>query len=174
MTFTAPRVSLIAALAKNRTIGRDNAMPWRLPEDLKRFKQLTLGHTVIMGRKTFESILAAMGKPLPGRDSVVITRSREWSSPGCRVAHSIEAALAVAENQKEAFVIGGAEIYALALPLASRLYLTEIERDFEGDAFFPKFNRADWLETSRESHYLDGNGSFDYHFVVYDRRTDRR
>src|SRR4029077_11550405 len=101
------RLTLIAALARNRAIGRDNTMPWRLPEDLRRFKRLTLGHAVIMGRKTFESI----GSPLPGRDNIVITRSRDWSPPGCAVVHSLDAALASVESRGEAFVIGGAQIY---------------------------------------------------------------
>jgi len=161
------RISIIAALARNRTIGRDNQVPWRVPEDLKRFKQLTLGHAVIMGRKTFESI----GTSLPGRDNIVITRSPDWERPGCRIARSFEAALALMQGSAEVFVIGGAEIYALALPLAARLYLTEIERDFEGDAFFPEFDRSRWREVSRESRVLDGAGGFSYHFVAYDPRA---
>jgi dihydrofolate reductase len=159
------RLTLIAALARNRAIGRDNAMPWRLPEDLRRFKRLTLGHAVIMGRKTFESI----GSPLPGRDNIVITRSRDWSPPGCAVAHSLDAALASAESRSEAFVIGGAQIYALAMPLAQRLYLTEIERDFDGDAFFPEYDRSAWREVSRERRVEGGAEGFGYAFVEYER-----
>lgn len=161
----AARVAIVAALARNRAIGRDNAMPWRLPEDLKRFKRLTMGHAVIMGRKTFESI----GTPLVGRNNIVITRSREWSPSGCVVAHSLESALAAAGDSQETFVIGGAQIYALALLHAQRLHLTEIDRDFEGDAFFPDYDRSRWREVSRERHTSSGPDGFDYAFVEYDR-----
>ena len=140
-------------------------MPWRLPEDLKRFRRLTIGHAVIMGRKTFESI----GTPLTGRNNIVISRSREWARPGCVVAHDLEAALAAVEASRDAFVIGGAQIYALALPHAQRLHMTEIERDFEGDAFFPEFDRSLWREVSRERHASSGNEGFDYAFVEYER-----
>lgn len=158
------RISIVAALARNRAIGRDNGMPWRLPEDLKRFKRVTMGHAVIMGRKTFESIGAA----LPGRSNIVITRSHDWTPSGCVIVHSLEAALSAVDESRTAFVIGGAQIYALALPLAQRLYLTEIERDFEGDAFFPQFDRSDWREVSRERH-AGGAEAFDYAFVEYER-----
>lgn len=161
------RVSIIAALARNRAIGRDNTMPWRLPEDLKRFKQLTMGHAVIMGRKTFESI----GSPLSGRNNVVITRSRTWSPSGCIVVHSLEAALAAAGGDGTAFVIGGAQIYALAMPYAQHLYMTEIERDFEGDAFFPELDPSRWREVSRETRASGGAEGFDYAFVEYERRV---
>jgi len=160
-------ISIIAALARNRTIGLNNAMPWRLPEDLKRFRRLTIGHAVIMGRKTFESI----GTPLTGRNNIVISRSREWSHPGCVVVHNLESALAAVEAPRDAFVIGGAQIYALALPHAQRLHMTEIERDFEGDAFFPEFDRSLWREVSRERHAAGGNEGFDYAFVDYERRA---
>jgi dihydrofolate reductase len=159
------RVAIIAALARNSTIGCNNGMPWRLPEDLKRFKRLTMGHAVIMGRRTFESI----GSPLAGRRNIVITRSRDWSRSGCLVARSLESALAAVGESMDAFVIGGAQIYALALPRAERLYMTEIERDFDGDAFFPEFDRSRWREVSRERHTLDGPRGFDYAFVEYER-----
>jgi dihydrofolate reductase len=161
------RVAIIAAVARNGVIGRRNRMPWHLPEDLKRFKRLTLGHAVIMGRRTFESI----GKPLAGRSNIVVTRSPDWTRPGCHAARSLEAALAAVHDREDAFVIGGAEIYALAFPLARRLYMTEIERDFEGDAFFPQFDRSRWREVSRESRVLGGAGGFSYHFVAYDSRA---
>jgi dihydrofolate reductase len=164
------QISVIAAMARNRTIGRDNAMPWRLPEDLKRFRRLTIGHAVIMGRKTFESI----GTPLTGRHNIVISRSRDWSSPGCTVVHTLEGALAAAGDSREAFVIGGAQIYALALPRAQRLHMTEIERDFEGDAFFPEFDRSLWREVSRERRTSDSDASFDYAFVDYERAAPAR
>ena len=142
-------------------------MPWRLPEDLKRFRRLTIGHAVIMGRKTFESI----GTPLSGRNNIVISRSRDWSLSGCVVVHTLEAALAAVETAREAFVIGGAQIYSLALPHAQRLHMTEIERDFEGDAFFPEFDRSLWREVSRERLASGGSESFDYSFVEYERRA---
>jgi dihydrofolate reductase len=166
VTLSLPPVSIVAALASNRAIGFGNAMPWRLPEDLKRFKRLTMGHAVIMGRKTFESI----GSPLSGRNNIVISRSRRRSFPGCVVVHSLEAALVEAADSAEAFVIGGAQIYALALPHARRLHMTEIARDFEGDAFFPEFDRSRWREVSREKHPSGGAEGFDYAFVEYERR----
>ena len=161
------RIAIIAAVARNGVIGVRNRMPWHVPEDLKRFRRLTLGHAVIMGRRTFESI----GKPLAGRNNIVVTRSPGWTGSGCRAAHSIETALAAVHAQQEAFVIGGAEIYALALPFACRLYITEIERDFEGDAFFPEFDRSRWREVSRDSRVLGGAVGFSYDFVAYDLRA---
>ena len=162
------RISIVAALARNRTIGRDNGMPWRLPEDLKRFKQLTLGHAVIMGRKTFESI----GSPLTGRSNIVVTRSSDWSRPGCLAVQSLAAAIAAVGPSGDAFVIGGAQIYALAMPRAERLYMTEIERDYEGDAFFPEFDRSRWREVSRERRTFAAAEPLNYAFVVYERAKD--
>jgi dihydrofolate reductase len=161
------RIAIIAAVARNGVIGLRNRMPWHLPEDLKRFRRLTLGHAVIMGRRTFESI----GKPLAGRNNIVVTRSPDWTGSGCRATHSIETALAAVQEQEAAFVIGGAEIYALALPFACRLYITEIERDFDGDAFFPEFDRSQWREVSREQRVLGGAVGFSYDFVAYDLRA---
>ena len=160
-----PRLTLIAAVAKNRVIGNGNALPWRLPEDLKRFKALTLGHPVIMGRKTWESL----GRPLPGRTNIVISRRVDFHAPGATSVGSLEAALAKAEatGTDEAFIIGGAEIYAQALPLARRLQLTEIDRDYAGDAFFPSLDPAEWHETERAAHHAAAN--FDYAFVTYER-----
>lgn len=169
MSSPIPRVSIVAALARNRVIGRDSRMPWHLPEDLKRFKQLTRGHAVIMGRRTFDAIIAAAGRPLPDRDNIVVTRSPVWIRPGCRATNSLDAALAAAQASAEAFVIGGAEIYALALPRAQRLYLTEIERDFDGDTFFPGFDRSGWCEVSRERRSIEGEEGFSYAFVEYRR-----
>ncbi len=165
------RLSIVAAVARNAVIGSGNRLPWSLPEDLKRFRRLTLGHAVIMGRKTFESIIATAGKPLAGRKNIVITRSPDWACSGCQTARSLEAALAAVHEPQDAFVIGGAEIYALALPVARRLYMTEIERDFDGDAFFPEFDRSGWREASRESRALGGPEGFVYHFVVYEPRA---
>lgn len=160
-----PRVSIIAAIAANGVIGSGNALPWRLPEDLKRFKALTLGHPVIMGRKTFESI----GRPLPGRRNIVVSRNPAFAADGCEAAGSLAAALASCTGTTdEAFVIGGAQIYADALPLADRLYLTEIRMDYPGDARFPAFDRSLWHEAGRERHQSESGIGFE--FAVYDRR----
>lgn len=164
----ALRITLIAAVARNRAIGAGNALPWRLPEDLKRFKSLTLGHPIIMGRKTWQSL----GRPLPGRTNIVVSRSAGLEAPGGSVAGSLEASLSMAANAgaDEAFIIGGAEIYAQALPFADCLQLTEIDRDFAGDAFFPAFDPAHWRETARESHHAhQAEADFDYAFVTYER-----
>lgn len=162
------RISIIAAVAANGVIGSGNALPWQLPEDLKRFKALTLGHPVVMGRKTFESI----GRPLPGRRNIIVSRNAVFSADGCETAASLDAALAsCAETTDEVFVIGGAQIYAEAMPLADRLYLTEIRMDFPGDAHFPVFNRQDWREASREKrHAADGT---QYDFATYDLQRRR-
>lgn len=161
-----PRISLIAALARNGVIGIENRLPWRLPEDLAHFKALTLGHPVIMGRKTFESL----GRPLPGRTNVVITRNPNYAPIGCLVADSIPSALALCADAAEVFFIGGAELYAQALPLAERLYLTEVGIDAEGDACFPDFDRGVFSEISRESHRGEKGDALDFDFVVYERR----
>jgi len=165
-------MTLIAAHARNRVIGRRNALPWRLPEDLRRFRSLTTGHPVIMGRKTYESIVAALGRPLPGRLNIVVTRSPGYAAPGCIVAASLEAAVAGAAPATEVFVIGGAEIYREALAGAYRLHLTEIDADFEGDAWFPDLPPGAWREVSRESHPPGPEFAHRYAFVVYERAAD--
>ena len=157
------RISVIAAMARNHVIGINNRLPWHLPEDLKHFKTLTMGHHIVMGRKTFESLPGV----LPGRTSVVITRSPVYQAPGCLVVNSIDNALAACKGDDEAFIVGGAELYAQALALADRLYLTEIQADYDGDARFPDFDRSQWREASREAHRsADG---LEYHFVTYER-----
>ncbi|MFN3716172.1 MAG: dihydrofolate reductase [Thiobacillus sp.] len=160
-----PRVSVIAALAKNRVIGIENRLPWRLPEDLAHFKALTLGHPVLMGRKTFESL----GRPLPGRTNVVITRNRDYRPEGCLVADSIPAALAACAEHDEVFFIGGAELYAQAIALADRLYLTEVDIDAAGDAWFPEFDRAAFREIERQSHTGRKADHLRFDFVTYAR-----
>jgi len=165
-TGMKPRVSLIVAMAKNRTIGINNTLPWHLPADLKRFKELTMGHHMIMGRKTFESI----GKPLPGRTTVVVTRNADYSVPGVIVANSLEAALAACGTDEEIFVIGGAELYRQAIDFADRIYLTEIDADISGDAHFTEFDRKLWQETERVNHAPDEKNVHSYHFVVYERK----
>ena len=153
-------VSLIAAMSTNRVIGRDNGMPWHLPEDLKYFKRVTSGKPVIMGRKTFESI----GKPLPGRPNLVITRDRDWHAEGVTVFHSLEAALAAARELEpdEIIIGGGAEVYKLALPYTDKMYLTYIHKTIEGDTFFPDFDEADWQETAREDRVSDTGLAFSW------------
>ncbi len=160
-----PHLSIIVAMASNRTIGINNTLPWRCPEDLKHFKALTMGHHMIMGRKTFDSI----GKPLPGRTTVVVTRNREWQIDGCIIAHSLEEAIAACTGDDEIFIVGGAELYAQALPLVDKLYITEIKQDVEGDAHFPEFNCADWQEISHEKRHQETPQLLEYHFVTYSR-----
>lgn len=146
------KLSLIVATAENNVIGKDNKMPWHIPEDFKHFKEITMGKPCIMGRKTYESILDQLGKPLPGRTSIVISRTG-YTHEGCISASSLEEAIekARAETDEEIMVIGGAQIYKLALPLADRIYLTRVHQAPEGDAFFPEFG-ADWKEIEFESH----------------------
>jgi len=157
------RIYLIAAVAKNGVIGAQGKLPWHLPEDLKHFKNLTLGHPIIMGRRTWESFAG----PLPGRESIVISRKAGYEAPGASVAATLEAAVAMCSGEPLAFVIGGAEVYAAALPLADGLILTEIERDFVGDTRFPAWDRKDWRETQRETHTSLEGMRFD--FVLYER-----
>jgi dihydrofolate reductase len=160
-----PRLVLVAAVAQNGVIGARGALPWRLPEDLKHFRQLTLGHTVIMGRRTWESI----GKPLPGRRNIVVTRRADFAAGGASVAPSLEAALARCAGEGVVFVIGGAGLYREALPRASRLILTEIHREYAGDVSFPEFDRRAWKETRREPRTSADGTRFD--FVVYEKTS---
>ncbi|BBJ00332.1 dihydrofolate reductase [Ferrigenium kumadai] len=160
------RLSILVAMAKNRTIGVNNTLPWRCPEDLKHFKALTMGHHMIMGRKTFDSI----GKPLPGRTTVVVTRDRNLKIEGCVMAHSLQDAIAACANDSEVFIVGGAEIYTQSLDLADTLYITEIQQDVEGDAHFPEFDRNVWQETAREVRSQQEPQPLEYHFVTYRRK----
>ncbi|HPF45412.1 MAG: type 3 dihydrofolate reductase [Alphaproteobacteria bacterium] len=165
------KTSLIVAAAENGIIGKDNDMPWKISSDLQYFKKVTMNKPVIMGRKTFESI----GKPLPGRLNIVITRDTSFNAEGVITAHSAEMALEVAKSMaevkglKEIMVIGGAQIYELCLPMADRLYLTRIHAEIEGDTSFPDLNPNDWLEYSRERHKAGEKDSHDYSFIVLDR-----
>ena len=171
MPETRPRLSIIAAVARHGVIGVQGRLPWRLPEDLRRFRSLTLGHPVIMGRKTYESIVSALGGPLPGRSNIVISRSTAFSAPNCSVADSIDNAVFLAARQpggEDSFVIGGADIYRLALPLATRMHLTEIDAEIEGDTYFPAFSRNHWTETLTEPG--GAQGDLRYRFVSYERR----
>jgi dihydrofolate reductase len=157
------RISIIAALARNNVIGLDNTLPWHLPEDLKRFRALTMGHHIIMGRKTFESL----SRLLPGRTTVIVSRNPGYAAGGAVVASSLQQAVAACGNDPEIFVIGGAELYREALSCAARLYLTEIEAEFNGDAFFPDFDRSVWKEALREKHISESGLSYSY--VILDR-----
>jgi dihydrofolate reductase len=158
-------LSVIAAVARNGVIGKDNALPWHLPADLKHFKALTSGHTVIMGRKTWES-LPEKFRPLPGRQNIVVTRNAGYVATGASVVTSLADAMAAATDP-EAFVIGGAELYQAALPLADRLQLTEIDMDYEGDTRFPALDPAQWRETARDAQRDEAG--LGYAFVTYAR-----
>ena len=159
-------VSLVAAVARNGVIGRSGAIPWRIPEDVERFKTMTTGHAVVMGRRTWES-LPERFRPLPGRRNVVVSSRSDWSPDGAERAASVEEALDLVDGDEHAFVIGGGEIYAAALPFADELLLTEIDAEIEGDTFFPGFDRAQFAETSREEH--ESSEGIRFAFVVYDR-----
>jgi len=167
------KVALIWAMSRNRVIGRNNALPWHLSEDLRYFKRVTFGKPVIMGRKTWESI----GRPLPGRANIVITRDEAFHAEGVKVVNSLEQALSVTQSialldgVDEAMVIGGAEIYALALPVAQRLYLTQVHAEVEGDAWFPALDLSGWQEVGREDFAAEGPNPYDYSFIVYDKKN---
>ena len=156
-------VSVIAAVADNKAIGLNNTLPWHLPEDLKHFRQLTMGHHIIMGRKTYESL----GRLLPGRITVIVSRRLGYGAEGAITAGSLQAAIDACGADEEIFVIGGAELYREAMQRADRLYLTEVHRAFEGDAFFPEYDRAAWQEETREAH-VSADG-LPYSFVRYRR-----
>ncbi len=160
------KLSLIVAMAKNRTIGINNTLPWRCPEDLKHFKALTMGHHMIMGRKTFDSI----GKPLPGRTTVVVTRNNDLEVDGCLVAHSLKEAIAMCAQDAETFIVGGAELYRQSISLADTMYVTEIQQDVAGDAHFPEFDKSVWKETSREMRQQETPQPLEFHFVTYHRK----
>jgi dihydrofolate reductase len=164
-----PLVSLIVAMDRNRVIGAGGRLPWHIPEDLKRFRRLTLGHHIVMGRKTWASIR----RSLPGRTNIVVTRDRSFAAEGAIVAHSLEAALAVAAGDEEVFVIGGGELYAQALPLADRLYITEVHGEFVGDTWFPEPPAGAWHEVSREHHAQPGAGYSGFDYVLLERVAAR-
>jgi dihydrofolate reductase len=165
-----PRVlSMIAAVARNGVIGDANTLLWRLPEDQRHFKRSTLGHPVIMGRKTWDSLPAAY-RPLPGRRNIVVTRNAQWHANGAEVASSLEAALERTADADKAFIIGGGQLYAQALAHADELLLTEIDREFDGDAVFPTWDRNAFTELQRERHHAGPPNDFDYTFVTYRRK----
>lgn len=159
-------VSAIVAAAENNAIGKDNELLWHLPNDLRFFKQTTSGHAVIMGRKTYESV----GKPLPNRRNLVVTRQKDYVLEGAEVVHSLEAALARCSDETEVFIVGGAEIYRQALPFTHRVYLTRVHAELPGDAYFPDLDERDWVLVSEEKHNPDERHAYGYSFQVYERR----
>lgn len=154
-------ITLIVAMAENRVIGANNAMPWHLPDDLRRFRALTMGHPILMGRKTHEAI----GRPLPGRRNLIMTRNTQQDFPGCEVIHTIEDALVIGQRSEALFVIGGAELYRLFLPLAHRIELTIIHRAFDGDTYFPELPKETWREVSREEVPFDSELGFAWSYL---------
>jgi len=165
MTTTAPIVSLIWAMDRNRLIGRENALPWKLPADMQWFRKQTMDKPVLMGRKTFDSI----GNPLPGRKNIVLSRQADLTIEGCHVVGSLAEARAVAADAEEIMVIGGSEIYGLLLPEADRLYCTEIDAAFDGDAWFPEFDENVWAQVFNETHEADETNAYPYRFLIYER-----
>ncbi|KKU70111.1 MAG: Dihydrofolate reductase FolA [Parcubacteria group bacterium GW2011_GWA2_47_21] len=165
-------ISIIVAASENNVMGNKGQIPWRLSDDLKRFAALTKNHTVIMGRKTFESIKGRLGKPLPNRLNVVVTRQKNYSAQGCEVASSLEEALRrFAKDKNEVFIIGGAEIYKEALPKTDRIYKTTIHAKIQGDAFFPDTDESEWQTTRSEFHPKDNKNEHDATYAIYERRV---
>jgi dihydrofolate reductase len=162
-------VTAVVAISENHVIGKDNKLLWYLPNDLKHFKEITSGHTVIMGRKTYESV----GKPLPRRRNIIITR-QAISIEGCEVVNSIEAALALCKDEQEVFIVGGAEIYRQSLPLTNRIYLTIVHKQFEGDSFFPEIDKTIWKEVFREDHLPDEKNTLPYSFITLEKAGENR
>lgn len=172
-------LSILVAMAKNGVIGKNNGLPWHLPADLKHFKSLTMGHTLIMGRKTYESI----GRPLPGRTNIIVTSQTDFKVTGTIVVHSLDEALLMgtlsdtSSQNCERFIIGGANLYRQTIALSQRMYITEIQRAFDGDTYFPAYDPEEWREKSRERHFLDDKTTdappLEYHFVILERKKRR-
>jgi dihydrofolate reductase len=158
-------ISFIVAMDENGVIGKENHLPWRLPEDLKFFKRTTMGHVIVMGRRTFESI----GKPLPGRINVVLTRNDHFRAEGCKIVHSPEDVLAMSKQYEEIFIIGGASIFQIFLPYAERLYMTKIHHEFAGDTYFPEMNWSEWRLVETKKGKRDEQNPYDYEFQLYIR-----
>jgi dihydrofolate reductase len=159
-------LSIIVAVAENNVIGKDNGLIWKLPRDMKHFKETTTGHYIIMGRKTFES----NGRPLPNRTNVIITRDEKYKAEGCVVVHSLEDAIKEAKNEQEAFIIGGGVIYDLSMPLVDRIYLTKIHHAFEGDTFFPELNMDDWNITEKRDFEPDEKNEYPFTILTLDKK----
>ncbi len=157
-------ISIVVAIAANNAIGKDNQLLWRLPNDLKHFKEITSGHTIIMGRKTYDSV----GKPLPNRRNIIITR-QNITIEGCEVVNSLDAALALCADEPEVFIVGGAEIYKQAMHVTDRINLTIVHQNFDGDTYFPEIKKDEWKETDREDHQIDEKHQFPYSFITLER-----
>ncbi|MGY3213326.1 dihydrofolate reductase [Mucilaginibacter sp. HD30] len=158
-------ISIIVAIAQNHAIGKDNKLLWYLPNDLKHFKTITSGHTVIMGRKTYDSV----GKPLPNRRNIVITR-KQIDIPGCEVVNSLEQAIELCKTEHEVFIVGGAEIYRQAMAITNKIYLTIVHQNFEGDTYFPEIEENIWVETAREDYQPDEKNKLAYSFITLEQR----
>lgn len=165
-------ISMIAAVAENRVIGKNNDLVWHLPDDMRYFMNTTRHHVVIMGRKNYESIPPKY-RPLRDRTNIVVTRQQEYVAPGCIMAKSLEEALEYAKEKSEVevFIIGGGQIYEQSLPFTDKIYLTEIKHSFDGDTFFPEFDKSNWIEISRVNHPIDEKHKFEFDFVVYKSRN---
>lgn len=160
-------ISIIAAMDNDRVIGKNNDLPWKLPKELQYVKKVTLGKPIVMGRKNYESI----GRPLPGRRNIVLTRDRNLAYPGCEMAYSIEDVMEMCVGEEEVCIFGGEEIYKMFLPLTHRLYLTKINHAFGGDTFFPLINESQWLEKSKEKGITDAENPYEYVYHIYERKN---
>ena len=167
--YTRYMVAIVVAVAEGNVIGSRNDLPWYLPADLRRFKEITTGNTLVMGRTTFASIVARLGKPLPNRRNVVLTRDTAFTYEGVETIHHVDEIPPLAETTETTYIIGGAQVYAATMELADRLYVTEVHARIEGDAHFPALVRSQWREVSREPHKADEKNQYNYDFVVYDR-----
>ena len=160
-------LSIVVAMDENRLIGKDNKLPWHLPADLAYFKKITMGKSIVMGRKTYDSI----GRPLPNRRNIVISRNLKTLITGCEVLSSIDDVLSITEDEDEVMIIGGASLCEQLLPQVSRLYITKIEGKFDGDIYFPEYDESDWRQVSCESHLPDPSNQHAYHFLVLERQS---
>jgi dihydrofolate reductase len=163
-----PKISFVVAIDRNRLIGNGNALPWRLPDEIRRFKEITMGHPVLMGRKTYESIPEKF-RPLSGRTNIILTTQENYEAPGCTVVHSLDSALSAVSPEQELMVIGGASVFEELMPLVDRLYLTEIDGEYEGDVYFDELDLREWRETSREYHPSDERHDSAFTFLILDR-----
>jgi dihydrofolate reductase len=161
------KISIVVAISENNAIGKDNQLLWHLPADLKHFKEITTGHPILMGRKTYDSI----GRPLPNRRNIIITRQTDLNIPGTEVVNSMEEAISLCANEEEVFIIGGAEIYKSALSFTDRIYLTTVHQEFEADAFFPVLDKNEWLETAQQHHHADEKNAVAYTFSILERKS---
>jgi dihydrofolate reductase len=163
--FKIVKLAIIVATDEQGLIGKDNDLPWKLSADLQYFRKVTMGKPIVMGRNTHESI----GRALPGRQNIVVTKNNDFAAEGCTIVHSVAEALDVCSNEDEVMVMGGASLYEQCLPHAERLYLTQVHASLEGDTWFPDWRKSDWHEISREDHYADDKNEYDYSFIVFDR-----